>query len=46
MNQENNEIDIPTWKMDEVMERMEDYRKNPEQALDFDQAIDEIEREL
>lgn len=40
------EFDIPTWQMDEVRERLEDYRKNPYQALDFDQAIDEIEREL
>ena len=43
---DNEEFDIPSWQMDEVMERMEDYRKNPEQALDFDQVIDEIQSEL
>ncbi|MBA4408031.1 MAG: addiction module protein [Bacteroidota bacterium] len=40
------ELEIPTWQMDEVSERMEDYRKNPDQALDFDQSMDEIEKEL
>lgn len=40
------EFDIPTWQMDEVRERMEDYKSNPDQALDFDQSMDEIEKEL
>lgn len=40
------EFDIPKWQMDEVRERMEDYRKNPDQALDFNQTMDEIEKEL
>jgi hypothetical protein len=32
--------------MDIVMERMADYKNNPNQALDFDQSMDEIENEL
>ena len=40
------EFDIPKWQIDEVRERMEDYRTNPGQALDFDQTMDEIEKEL
>ena len=40
------EFDIPTWQMDEVRERMEEYKSNPDQALDFDQSMDEIEKEL
>ncbi|MFA5329644.1 MAG: addiction module protein [Prolixibacteraceae bacterium] len=40
------EFAIPTWQMDEVRERMEDYKSNPDQALDFDQSMDEIEKEL
>ena len=40
------EFEIPSWQMDIVRERMEDYKKNPDQALDFDQTMDEIEKEL
>lgn len=40
------ELDIPSWHMDEVEGRMEDYNNNPNQALDFDSAMDEIEKEL
>ena len=40
------EFDIPTWQMNEVRERIEDYKSNPDQTLDFDQSIDEIEKEL
>ncbi|HZL08737.1 MAG TPA: addiction module protein [Prolixibacteraceae bacterium] len=40
------EMDIPSWHLDIVTERMADYEKNPEQALDFDQSMDEIEKEL
>lgn len=45
-NIELEEFDIPTWQMDEVRERMEEYKSNPDQALDFDQSMDEIEKEL
>ncbi len=40
------QIDIPDWQMDEVRKRLADYRKNPKQALDFDSAIDDIEKDL
>ncbi len=36
-------IDIPTWQIQEVNKRLENHIKNPEQALDFDVAIDDIE---
>ncbi len=45
-NIELEEFDVPTWQMDEVRERMEEYKSNPDQALDFDQSMDEIEKEL
>jgi len=45
-NIELEEFDIPTWQMDEVRERMEEYKSNPDQALDFDQSMDEIGKEL
>ena len=40
------EIDIPEWHKDIVRERLADYKKNPEQALDFETAIDDIEKHL
>ena len=43
---EQSEMDIPVWHMDVVNERIEDYKNNPKQAIDFDNAIDDIEREL
>lgn len=46
MNQENQVIEIPTWPMDLVRERIEAYHRNSDNALDFDQSMDEIESEL
>lgn len=43
---EQKEVDIPFWHMDVVRKRLEDYIKYPEQALDFDTAMDDIEKEL
>jgi hypothetical protein len=38
--------DIPDWHKDLVRERLAGYEKNPYSALDFDDSIDEIEKEL
>ena len=38
------DIDIPVWHVDVVRKRMEDHKTNPGQALDFDTAIDDIEK--
>jgi len=40
------QVDIPDWQKNEVRERLEEYKNNPEQASDFDSAIDEIEKDL
>lgn len=40
------QIDIPAWQMDEVRKRLDDYKNNPNQALDFDAALDDIEKDL
>jgi hypothetical protein len=40
------EIDIPAWQVKEVARRMEAYKNNPETALDFDQVMNEIEKDL
>jgi hypothetical protein len=40
------EISIPDWHKDLVLNRLEDYKQNPDSAMDFDSAMDDIEREL
>lgn len=40
------QFDIPEWHVEEVRNRFEDYENNPEQALDFNIAIDDIEKDL
>ena len=40
------EVDIPDWHKEIVRQRLTDYKKNPEQALDFDAAMDDIEKAL
>lgn len=46
MNKENQLTEIPIWHMELVGERIEAYNSNPDQVLDFDQSMDEIESEL
>lgn len=43
---EEEELDIPSWQLDIAIARLEDYDKNPDQAMDFDTAMDEIEAGL
>ena len=40
------QIDIPAWQMQEVRKRLDDYKNNPEQTLDFNTAMDDIEKDL
>ena len=40
------QIDIPAWQMQEVRKRLDDYNNNPKQALDFNMAMDDIEKDL
>ena len=40
------EIDVPEWHNDIVRERLADYKNNPGQVLDFDTAMDDIEKSL
>jgi len=41
---EQEEIDIPQWHKDIVRQRLADHSKDPEQAMDFDMAMDDIEK--
>ena len=43
---QNDEIEVHQWQKDILDERLSDYKNNPEQVLDFDTAMDEIENEL
>lgn len=36
--------DIPQWQQDESERRYKEYLQNPEIAVDFDEAMDEIEK--
>lgn len=43
---EQEEIEIPEWQKQEVLKRLKDYENNPEQAISFEDAIDDIESEF
>ncbi len=38
------QLDVPSWQSDEVRERLNAFGNNPEEAMDFNSAIDEIEK--
>jgi len=40
------ENNIPAWHIEIVNERLENFIKNKEQPIDFDKAMDEIEKHL
>lgn len=44
--EETNLGDIPSWHKEIIKQRLDSYKKNPEQAIDFDRACDDIEKEL
>jgi hypothetical protein len=37
---------LPDWHIEIVGNRMVEYKKHPEQVLDFDIAMDDIDREI
>ena len=43
---EEEDIYVPEWHKNLVNERLENYKKKPDTAIDFDSAIDDIEKEL
>jgi hypothetical protein len=38
--------DVPEWHKEIVRKRMEHYKNDPGQAMDFDTAMDDIEKDL
>lgn len=43
---EQEEIGVPGWQKDLVLKRLENYKQNPGSAMNFDAAMDDIEKEL
>jgi len=39
-------MDIPEWQINQVRNRMDEYKKDPNQALDFEISLKEIEKDL
>lgn len=40
------ELDVPEWHKAIVAESLEEYKKNPGLAQDFDEAMDELDKGL
>ena len=40
------QIIVPNWQIEEVRKRLDEYKNNPNHALDFDTALDDIEKDL
>ena len=43
---EEENVDVPSWHRDIVRERLSDYGNDPDQTRDFNDAMDDIEKEL
>ncbi len=43
---EDETVDVPDWHKDLVKKRLDEYRNNPDIALDFDSAMEDIEKNL
>ncbi|MCE7043579.1 hypothetical protein [Dyadobacter sp. CY312] len=44
--EEEETYDIPEWHKDVVLSRLEEFKKNPEYALDFESAMDDLEKNI
>lgn len=43
---DNEEMDIPEWQKRQVTSRLNEHKKTPGEALDFESALNEIENNL
>lgn len=43
---EDEEVILPDWHINLVKERLDEYKTDPGKALDFDSAMDDIEKDL
>lgn len=46
LSENNKGNEIPEWQKNEVRERITEYKRNPRSAQDFDEAMNDIERDL
>lgn len=46
LSSETQDDDIPEWQKAESLRRLELYKKDPNTALDFEEAMDDIEKNL
>lgn len=46
LSEEETDLEIPEWQKNEVRERIEEYKKNPDSLVDIDDVFSEIDREL
>ena len=43
---EQNELSIPDWHKEIIDKRIKDYKDNPDNVYDFDDAMNDIEKDL
>lgn len=43
---EDEEVILPDWHINLVKERLDEYKTDPGKAMDFDSAMDDIEKDL
>lgn len=46
LSEEEIDLEIPEWQKNEVRERIEEYKRNPDSLIDMDDVFSEIDREL
>ena len=46
LSEEQIDLEIPEWQKNEVRERIEKYKRNPDSLTDIDDVFSEIDREL
>ena len=46
LSEEEINLEIPEWQKNEVRERIEEYKRNPDSLTDIEDVFSEIDREL
>ena len=46
LSEEEIDLEIPEWQKNEVRERIEKYKRNPDSLTDIDDVFSDIDREL
>ena len=43
---EEEEVELPTWQKNELNDRMSEYERNPSNATSFQDAMDDLEKDM